>query len=375
MLNEMLDSEAIATEVFYRIRKKCELGMREYLAAIEAIRAGYESRLELKKILQMLWCHSHKERGFFEEEWEIVYQAVLKAQRQKLSELEQLDKFKEDSDREDLDYQNDGQTEINDRDKDIGKDRENEHEEIENNSINFSYDTFYAPSVRASSDEDLDLGLYFPVSRRTMIYLWRFLRRPVADGVADVLDVKATVDRAARQGFYWQPVLRRRVTNRAHLFLLVDRGGSMTPCHRFAEDIVETACEDGQFGRVDVFYFYNVPTDHVYADDRLTKPIALETALECCDRDTSVLIVSDGGAARGYRDGKRLELTRKFLLTLGKYSQLIGWLNPIPKERWYGSSAEFIAYLVPMREMSNDGMGQIIDAIRGTLLHHALGVG
>ena len=253
-------------------------------------------------------------------------------------------------------------------------DHETEHEETDNN-INFSYDTFYAPSVRPSSDEDLDLGLYFPVSRRSMIYLWRFLRRPVADGVADVLDIQATVDRAARQGFYLQPVLRRRVTNRAHLLLLVDRGGSMTPCHRFAEDIVETACEDGQFGRVDVFYFYNVPTDHVYADDRLTKPIALETALECCDRDTSVLIVSDGGAARGYRDGKRLELTRKFLLTLHKYSQLIGWLNPIPKERWYGSSAEFIAYLVPMQEMSNDGMGQIIDAIRGTLLHHALGVG
>ena len=366
----MLDSEAIATEIFYRIRKKCELGMREYLAAIEAIRASYESRLELRKILQMLWCHSHKEKCFFEQEWEIIYQAALKAQSQRESEIEQLDRSKENIDREDLHKSDDGQDLINDR----KNDNENAPDETENN-INFSYDTFYAPSVRPSSDEDLDLGLYFPVSRRSMIYLWRFLRRPVADGVADVLDVKATVDRAARQGFYWQPVLRRRVNNRAHLLLLVDRGGSMTPCHRFAEDIVETACEDGQFGRVDVFYFYNVPTGHVYADDRLTKPINLETALECCDRDTSVLIVSDGGAARGYRDGKRLELTRKFLLTLGKYSQLTGWLNPIPKERWYGSSAEFIAYLVPMREMSNDGMGQIIDAIRGTLLHQALGVG
>ncbi|MFM7886161.1 MAG: hypothetical protein ACKPCM_05610, partial [Pseudanabaena sp.] len=78
--------------------------------------------------------------------------------------------------------------------------------------------------------------------------------------------------------------------------------------------------------------------------------------------------VSDGGAARGYRDGQRLEKTRKFLLALGKFSPLIGWLNPIPKDRWYGSSAEFIAYLVPMREMSNDGMGQIIDVLKGTLI-------
>ena len=84
----MIDSEAIATEIFYRIRKKCELGMREYLAAIEAIRAGYESRLELRKILQMLWCHSHKEKCFFEQEWEIIYQASLKAQSQRESEIE-----------------------------------------------------------------------------------------------------------------------------------------------------------------------------------------------------------------------------------------------------------------------------------------------
>jgi uncharacterized protein with von Willebrand factor type A (vWA) domain len=366
----MLDSEVITTEIFYRIRKKCELGMREYLAAIEAIKSGYESRLELRKLLQMLWCHSYKERCFFEQEWDIVYQAALKAQSQK--ESEQRDRSEEKTGQDDLRKSDRDVFQGDESDRD--KDPETTPEETENN-INFSYDTFYAPSVRPSSDEDLDLGLYFPVSRRSMIYLWRFLRRPVADGVADVLDVPATVDRAARQGFYWQPVLRRRVTNRAHLLLLVDRGGSMTPCHRFAEDIVETACEDGQFGRVDVLYFYNVPTDHVYADDRLTKPIALETALECCDRDTSVVIVSDGGAARGYRDGQRLEKTRKFLLTLHQCSSLIGWLNPIPKDRWYGSSAEFIAYLVPMREMSNDGMGQIIDVVKGTSVHHSLGVG
>lgn len=233
----------------------------------------------------------------------------------------------------------------------------------------------YAPTSTASSEEAMELGLYFPLTRRAMIYLWRFLRRPVADGVADVLDVQATVDRAARLGFYWQPVLRRRISNRAHLLLLVDRGGSMTPCHRFTEDLVETACEDGQFGRVDVFYFYNVPVNYVYKDDRQTEPVSIDIALQECDRDTSVLIVSDGGAARGYRSLPRLEQTRKFLLELQKYTHLIGWLNPMPKERWYGSSAEFLSYLIPMQEMSNDGMGQLIDIVSGTSLLHLQGVG
>ena len=359
----MSTSEAIATELFYRIRQRCDVGMREYLAAIEAIRGGYEQRLPLKQILQMLWCHSQAEQLFFETQWDAAQEILSSKVKREAESEKSSDASRTDNKAIDSNPSNDSSTPT-------------AISSLEEKSIpNLSYEGFRVDSATTSSEEELELGLYFPVSRRTMIYLWRFLRRPVADGVADVLDIAATVDRAARQGYYWQPVMRRRVSNRAHLLLLVDRGGSMTPCHRFAEDIVETAVEDGQFGRVDVFYFYNVPTGHVYKDDRLTQPIELDLALEDCDRDTSVLIVSDGGAARGYRTMQRLEQTRKFLLELQKYSHLIGWLNPIPKERWHGSSAEFLAYLVPMQEMSNDGMGQLIDVIKGTSLSHLQGVG
>jgi len=350
-------SEAIATDLFYRLRKRCDLGMREYLAAIEAIRGGYD--LELRQLLQLIWCHSLSEQLLFKTEWDKSYAAIVNSREQQEKEPEKSTETSTES--AEAITTNQALTPPDP----VQKESES--------TPNFSYETFYAATSTTRADEELELGKYFPVSRRTMIYLWRFLRRPVADGVADVLDVEATIDRAAQQGFYWQPVFRRRISNRAHLLLLIDRGGSMTPCHRFAEDLVETAQEDGQFGQVDVFYFYNVPINHVYRDDRQTKPVEFATAFQDCDRDTSVLIVSDGGAARGYRSLQRLGATRKFLLELQGYSSLIGWLNPIPKERWYGSSAEFIPYLAPMQEMSNDGMGQIIDVVRGS--SHWRGVG
>jgi uncharacterized protein len=359
----MRTSEAIATEFFYRIRKRCDLGMREYLAAIEAIQGGYESRLELKQILQMLWCHSPEEQLLFDTQWD-AYQNTLKDRIQ--TETKPL---KESS------------VYIPPKEENIQIPTENPKTEPEvlspqtESNAQLDYATVYAPASTTTYEEELDLGLYFPLSRRAMIYLWRFLRRPVADGVADVLDVQATIDHASRQGFYQEPIFRRRISNRAHLLLLIDRGGSMVPCHRFTEDLLETAREYGKIGKVDVFYFYNVPTNHLYFDDRQTEPVALEDVLQNCDRDTSILIVSDGGAARGYCSLQRVEQTRTFLLALRQYSRFIGWLNPIPKERWVGSSAEFIAYLAPMQEMSSDGMGYLIDVLRGTSLLHVQGGG
>jgi uncharacterized protein len=355
----MRTSEAIATEFFYRIRKRCDLGMREYLAAIEAIRGGYESRLELKQILQMLWCHSPEEQLLFDTQWD-TYQTTLQDQIQ--TKPKQL---KEPS------------SSTHPKKENIQKENPKIEPELPvlqtESDSQPDYAMVYAPASTAIYEEELELGLYFPLSRRTMIYLWRFLRRPVADGVADVLDIQATIDHAARQGFYQEPIFRRRISNRAHLLLLIDRGGSMTPCHRFTEDLLETAREYGKIGQVDVFYFYNVPTSHLYFDDHQTEPVALKDVLQNCDWDTSILIVSDGGAARGHRSLQRVEQTRTFLLALQQHSRFIGWLNPIPKERWIGSSAEFIAYLAPMQEMSSDGMGQLIDILRGASLSHFQG--
>ena len=83
---------------------------------------------------------------------------------------------------------------------------------------------------------------------------------------ADVLDLNATVEKAAREGFFLAPVYRRRVRNQAHLLLLVDQDGSMVPFHRFTRELVETASEESALGQVDVFYFHNFFVETVYAD-------------------------------------------------------------------------------------------------------------
>ena len=78
-----------------------------------------------------------------------------------------------------------------------------------------------------------------------------------------------------------------------------------------------------------------------------------------------VRVVSDGGAARGYRRLERIRATTGFLLKLRRATNLIAWLNPMPRDRWEGSSADIMANIIPMFQMDDDGLSNAIDVVRG----------
>jgi len=223
-----------------------------------------------------------------------------------------------------------------------------------------------APFIPAPAAGEESIQSYWPLSRRAMVYAWRYLRRPVADGPADVLDVAATVAVTAQQGFYLAPVYRRRLRNHARLLLLVDQGGSMTPFHRFTRDLIETAQQqESGLAAVELFYFHNIFAERLFHDPQRTMAEPLDVALAGCDAETSVLIVSDAGAARGRRSRERIRLTARALAEVQRRTPLLAWLNPMPRDRWRSSSAEIIAGLAPMYTLSADELSAAIDQLRG----------
>jgi hypothetical protein len=227
------------------------------------------------------------------------------------------------------------------------------------------------PSHLPPSEPGPELRLYWPLSRRAMVYAWRYLRRPVKEGPRDVLNVTATVEQTARQGFFLHPVYDRRQWNDAHLVLLIDQGGSMVPFHRFTRDLRETACdeEESRIRKVEVAYFQNVPPPQVFRDPYLTQPVLLKTLFAGFTADTGVLLVSDAGAARGYRRPERIRATAEFLVRLKQHTRRLAWLNPMPQARWASTSAQFIARLAPMFQMDRAGFGHAIDVLQGQLPH------
>jgi uncharacterized protein with von Willebrand factor type A (vWA) domain len=352
-MNEF-EKRTILTQVFLRLRRSgFPLGVGELLAALAAIDGGWakEDEDQLKRIARLLWWSSpHNDE--FDKLWASALTYLSESPEWNEDEQDVMPKIPEQA------YQHQQETHAS-------------HSALTHTTPPSATREWVALPVRVPSkldfpDSQSDLNAYWPVSRRHMIYTWRHLRRPVPEGPASILDVDATVDRATRQGFYLTSIYRRSQRNDAQLTLIIDQGGSMTPFHRFTRDLVDTACGDeSSIRQTEVLYFHNTPSEKVYSDVHLTEPILWSKASAPWSSDTSILLVSDAGAARGQRRTHRIRATTQLLSRLKRITTRIAWLNPMPKERWPSSSAQTISHMVPMFQMDPAGFSNAIDVLRG----------
>ncbi len=206
---------------------------------------------------------------------------------------------------------------------------------------------------------------YFPVTKRQMKQCWRYLRRPVRQGVPTELDVEATVAKIGREGILLQPVLMPPRTNRTDLVLLIDQEGSMVPFHDLSRQLVETAQRGGRLRTTNVFYFHDYPDEYLYRHPAMLDAKPVSEVLEEVGERAAVLIVSDAGAARGNFDQERVDSTKAWIEQLQQSVRHYAWLNPMPSECWQQTSAGEIAHFVPMFEMSPQGMNAAISVLRG----------
>lgn len=208
-----------------------------------------------------------------------------------------------------------------------------------------------------------DLESTLPVTHRQMSRAWRAYRRMGRRGVPVEVDAEATVRRIYRDGVLAEPVLVPRRTNQARVLILEDTGGSMVPFRYVSAELVESARHAG-LARVDVFYFHDAPVDVVFRDPALSAPVMLEDAVGRFV-DAGVLVYSDAGAARGGRDAVRIRRTSALLDVLWRATPNVAWLNPVPSERWRGTSADAIRTRVPMYALDRGGLQDAVDRMRG----------
>ncbi len=234
----------------------------------------------------------------------------------------------------------------------------------------------------------------FPLTYREVAQTWRRLRRPVRVGPPTELDVESTIARRCQQGIAASVVLRPRRRNVARLLMLVDRQGSMTPFHRFCEEVCRAIQQAGRLEETAIYYFHNVPaegadeqvlegdklfpvlddilhritplkTGYLYEDSDLLSPILLEEVLQKYAADAFVVVISDAGAVRKYYNVTRLLDTISFIKALRAYTLNYVWLNPLPKSYWKDNTAAQIARHVPMFPLNREGIHQAVNVLRG----------
>lgn len=200
---------------------------------------------------------------------------------------------------------------------------------------------------------------------RNLAVLWRRYRRGTRGGPRTELDIDATVAERCRRGLLLRPACRPRRSNAARLLILADTSPSMDPWRPFLASLAESL-PFGRLARAETGYFSNLPRRQLYTRPDLRDPQPLGDVLRRFN-GAGLLIVSDAGSARGYLNRRRANQTADLLDELLTHCPAIVWLNPMPRPRWAGTTAEHIAAnaRVPMLPLDATHLLRAIDILRG----------
>lgn len=211
------------------------------------------------------------------------------------------------------------------------------------------------------------------MSMRQLALLWRRLRRNQRLGVKQELDLQATLRARCELGVLLRPVLRPSRRNTAKLLILADASPSMAPWQPFLK-VLEASLAHGRLGDAALRWFANVPGTSLQVAAPLQAAVALQKAqresqLQLLRRFAggAVLVLSDAGSARGLQSRRRVRRTKAFLDIAAHWGMQVVWINPMPAQRWIGSSAAQIEREGPVLMLPLDGanLARAVDHLRG----------
>ncbi len=168
----------------------------------------------------------------------------------------------------------------------------------------------------------------------------RRLRRFAREGAADELDIDATIDGTARQG--WLDIrMRPERHNAVKVLLFLDVGGSMDWHVEQAEELFSAA--RAEFKHFEHFYFHNCLYERVWKENRRRFDQTTPTldVIRTYPPDYRVVFVGDasmspyeivmpGGSVEHWNDEPGQAWLERLL---GHFHKAV-WLNPIPRTHW-----------------------------------------
>lgn len=343
------------------------LGVRDYRDALKALRAGYGfgSRKRLHDLLDTLWARTEEESRQLDRAFRRIPRPTdEEAER----ELERLTGRPRQEPRDDAANARSRDAAAADaaRAQDEGQREPAPLPRFESPTRGERTDTGLPRADARPRDEETFILEPRPlVPLRSLVIIWRRYRAAMRAGPKVDLDVAATVAEQCRRGYLAEPVLVPARRNQARLVLLIDVSPSMQPWEEFSQTLVESL-KQGRLGRDAVYYFHNSPHARLYGSATLSDPFTLEEALQRHESST-LMLVGDAGAARGARNAARAEETAAFWKAVRERWHPAVWMNPMPRARWAGTTAEAVSRLpgLTMLELSEERLVTAVDVLRG----------
>ena len=368
----IVEFETLLLPLFNRLRQKdIPVGISEYLLAIKMIqcRGAWQDIERLKRLLCLLWVKSLEDQYIFNQLFEELVRPELEKQLLE-ADKSPLPKIDEDStfppqETENLDINSNPISQVSSKVQRENKPQPNQP----TNSIpirDFSRKSLSEITpIKLRFRQSYNLIPRLPITRREMTSIWRNLRLLKREGAPENLDVQGTINLFCKMGFFSGVVLQPSRKNQVKLVLLIDCEGSMSPFKLLIDTLQESIEKVGLLNQKNIFYFHNVPRGYLFTKPNLTKPLPIEEILSQEVGNNSVVIVSDGGAARRTYDSERFYQTKEFIRQLSDKTYLYGWLNPVPEFQWRMTTAEDIATFIPMYSLNPQGLNDLVKILLG----------
>ena len=168
----------------------------------------------------------------------------------------------------------------------------------------------------------------------------RRLRRFAREGLAEELDLDATIAGTARRG--WLDVaMRPERRNSVKLLLFLDVGGSMDPFVEQVEELFSAAT--AEFRQLEFFYFHNCVYEGVWRDNRrrFAERIATTDLLRTYGADYRLVVVGDAAMSPyelvqpgGSVEHNNAEAGAVWLKRMTAHWRSAAWINPVPQPHW-----------------------------------------
>jgi uncharacterized protein with von Willebrand factor type A (vWA) domain len=183
-------------------------------------------------------------------------------------------------------------------------------------------------------DDSVELGV------RNIKIALRRLRKFARSGAPEELDLDATIDKSAKEG-YLDIVLRPERRNTVKVLIFFDIGGSMDSHIKLCEELFSAARTE--FKHMDFYYFHNCLYESVWKDNRRRHAEKIQTwdVLHKYPHDYKIVFVGDatmspyeitypGGSVEHWNE----EAGAVWLDRVTQIYEHCVWLNPVAQKHW-----------------------------------------
>lgn len=334
------------------------LGVKEFYTLIEALNSGVglSDEKHFRKIVHLLWRKPHHDKTLFDHMLDIslsmIYEKSGKVEEDNSPQAPPSTNLSGTNRRNEGQPNTSTTTPASDT---TGQERTDTDQKsstaIEEDSLIISFDKASPDKGKDSLQLDIDelseeinqyhfilKGNYFELGSRQLQQGVRVMRRRDTDKTQKVVDLEATIQKVSRQGYLENLVYSFGEKWTTDLLILVDNGESMIAFEPFTDELISVVDADYDINET-VYFFRGIPDQSLFVDRLHRQEISVDELAEAPSQP--VLIVSDAGAATGKLDEYRVEDTVDFLARIRKHR--VAWLNPMPRDRWRKTSAEYIS--------------------------------